>query len=74
VTIGLTFLTEQQIQVFLEQIVGVYREAFRAPPYSKQEEEVLEFAESLPAHIHREGFRFVAATKGVSERARAVLV
>jgi GNAT superfamily N-acetyltransferase len=67
VTVDFSFLTEQQIHVFLEQIVGVYREAFRVPPYSKQEEEVLDFAESLPAHMRREGFQFVAATGEASE-------
>jgi ribosomal protein S18 acetylase RimI-like enzyme len=68
VTIILTILTDQQVEISRKHIVGIYREAFRAAPYSKQEEEVLGFAKSLPTHIRREGFRFVAATSGSSDR------
>jgi GNAT superfamily N-acetyltransferase len=68
VAITVTIFTDWQVKVSQKHIVGVYREAFRASPYGKQEEEVLDFAESLLSHTQREGFRFVAATRGTSER------
>jgi ribosomal protein S18 acetylase RimI-like enzyme len=67
VAIDLALLTGPQVQARMEQIVSVYRESFRALPYGKQETEVLDFAASLPEHLCREGFRFVAATGGAPE-------
>jgi ribosomal protein S18 acetylase RimI-like enzyme len=51
----------QEIETVADQIVDVYRKAFAAPPYSMQETDVRQFANVLPCHIYRKGFRcFVA--------------
>lgn len=55
------FLTRQQIWALADQFILVYRDAFGAPPYCKEEKEALEFAQSLPQHGERPGFRMVAA-------------
>jgi GNAT superfamily N-acetyltransferase len=57
-------LSNQQIEAFQSQFAPVYRDAFSAPPYCKGEEEVMDFAQSLPQHVKREGFRMVVAVEG----------
>jgi GNAT superfamily N-acetyltransferase len=56
-------LSNQQIETFQGQFVTVYRDAFGAPPYCKGEDEVMDFAQSLPQHAEREGFRMVVAVE-----------
>lgn len=62
----ITFATYDDCQVLarLREIVEIYREAFRAPPYSKADAEVAEFEASLPHHVHRAGLTFLAALAG----------
>jgi len=57
-------LTNQQLEAFRDQIVTIYRDAFGAPPHRKREEEVADFAQSLPQRVNREGFRMVVALEG----------
>jgi GNAT superfamily N-acetyltransferase len=62
VTILLKTLTDQQTEALQGQIVSIYRDAFGARPYYKAEEEVVDFARSLPQHVRREGFCVAVAT------------
>jgi ribosomal protein S18 acetylase RimI-like enzyme len=66
-TVTLRDLTDVEVEDWHVQVVGVYRRAFGAPPYNKGEVEVAGFAQSLPEHMRREGFRFVAAFEGERE-------
>ena len=43
------------------ELVEVYREAFRPPPYAKGENVVRQFDSSLQRHVARDGFRCVVA-------------
>ena len=61
-------LSSQQIEAFRDQFVRIYRDAFGAPPYQKEEEEVADFAQSLPQHVSREGFRIAVALDARPER------
>lgn len=61
-------LTNQQIEAFRDQIVTIYRDAFSAPPYRKGEKEVVGFAQSLPQHMEREGFRIVVALEDKTQQ------
>jgi GNAT superfamily N-acetyltransferase len=54
-------LTHQQLLTHQDRFVSIYRAAFRVPPYGKQEDEVMDFAQSLPRHMAREAFQLVAA-------------
>jgi GNAT superfamily N-acetyltransferase len=54
-------LTPQQIKVHQDRFVTIYRHAFHAPPYSKGEREVSDFAQSLGHHVENEGFQMVVA-------------
>ena len=56
-------LSSEQIDAVRDQIVTIYRDAFNNPPYCKGEEEVKDFARSLPHHVEREGFRLVLAVE-----------
>ena len=60
-------LIDAGIEDWHGQIVGVYRQAFGAPPYNKGEMEVAGFAQSLLEHTRRESFRFVAAFEGETD-------
>jgi GNAT superfamily N-acetyltransferase len=53
---------------YQEQIVAVYRDAFRLPPYRRGEKEVLDFARWLPRHFTRKGFRFSVALDDTTNR------
>ena len=55
------FLAKQQLAALYDPIVAIYRDAFKAPPYSKGEDEVMEFARFFPQHVEQEGFRLVVA-------------
>jgi len=50
-----------QVEPLLTQIIAVYRAAFGQAPYFKREEEVRAFANVLPQHTKRVGFRCVVA-------------
>jgi GNAT superfamily N-acetyltransferase len=52
----------------LPDLVHVYRQAFGEPPYNKREEEVEEFARSLPTHVMDVGFRLFIAIDPGTER------
>jgi GNAT superfamily N-acetyltransferase len=43
------------------EVVEVYRQAFREPPYAKGENVVRQFQSTLQRHAERDGFRCVAA-------------
>lgn len=60
-------LTLQQIQSHRNQFVNIYREAFSAPPYCKKEDEVFDFAQSLPHHVEKAGFEMAVAFEKQSE-------
>jgi GNAT superfamily N-acetyltransferase len=62
-------LTNQQVDMFLSQLVTIYREAFSIIPYCKKEAEMEDFAQSLPRHVEREGFRIVVALDDRTEQA-----
>lgn len=64
----ISVLTNQQVKTFRDQIVSIYRDAFSVPPYSRGEPEIASFAQSLPRHMGREAFCFVAALEGNSEQ------
>lgn len=66
--ISITFLSSLQVNANLDQVVDIYRQAFREPPYNRNQAEVLAFANSLPGHTHREGFRFSAVFDNEAER------
>lgn len=44
-----------------QELVGVYRQAFRPPPYEKGENVVRQFDSTLKRHTKHDGFRCVAA-------------
>lgn len=44
-----------------QELVAVYRQAFRPPPYEKGENVVRQFNSTLERHTQRDGFRCVAA-------------
>jgi hypothetical protein len=52
---------EHDLVGFLDDLVGVYREAFAAPPYYEDEASAERFRESVVEHASREGFRCVVA-------------
>ncbi|HSR31210.1 MAG TPA: GNAT family N-acetyltransferase [Anaerolineae bacterium] len=54
-------LTNQQAEASQDQLVPIYRDAFSLPPYCKEEAEVVDFAQSFPQHLQKEGFRIVVA-------------
>lgn len=54
-------LTNQQAEAFQDQLVTIYRDAFSIAPYCKEEAEVVDFAQSLPRHVEKEGFRIIVA-------------
>ncbi|MBU0494967.1 MAG: GNAT family N-acetyltransferase [Chloroflexi bacterium] len=62
-TVIVSTFSNQQIEAFQSQFVTIYRDAFKAPPYCKGEEEAMDFAQSLPQHVEREGFRMVVAVE-----------
>jgi GNAT superfamily N-acetyltransferase len=64
--IGYEFLGPEVVLARLESVVAVYRAAFVAAPYHKRPAEVVDFAESLPVHSGRAGFRFLAARDGMT--------
>lgn len=47
-----------------QELVDVYREAFRPPPYQKGENVVRHFQSSFERHTGNEGFRCIAALAG----------
>jgi GNAT superfamily N-acetyltransferase len=61
-------LTDEQVEEYQDQLVSVYRDAFRTPPYCKEEAEVVDFAQSLPQHVQKEGFRIVVALEVPTEQ------
>jgi GNAT superfamily N-acetyltransferase len=61
-------LTDELVDEYQNQLVFVYRDAFRTPPYNKGEAEVMDFAESLPQHVRQDGFRIVLALEDRAEQ------
>lgn len=62
-------VSRRNVEAFQDQVVTIYRDAFRAPPYGRGEEEVVGFARSLAQHTQREGFCMMLAVEGKSDRA-----
>ena len=62
-------LTNQQVEAFQAQLVTIYRDAFSMSPYGKEEAEVVDFAQSLPRHVEKEGFRIVVALEDRTKHA-----
>ncbi len=54
-------LENPQVEAFQDQLITIYRDAFGLSPYCKEEAEVVDFAQSLPAHVEKEGFRIALA-------------
>lgn len=59
--VSITFLSSRHVNANSNQVVEIYRKAFREPPYNRTRAEVLAFANSLPRHTGRDDFRFAAA-------------
>lgn len=55
------FLSAAEVAASVDHFAAVYRAAFAAAPYYRQEPEVAEFARALPLQAQREGFRAVVA-------------
>lgn len=64
------FLNPQQTLTYRDQFVAIYRQAFRSFPYNKREDEVIDFDQSLPAHIRKTDFRIVVAFETQTEAIR----
>jgi len=62
--VALIAFDSRQVLARQQEIVQVYRQAFWGPPYNKAEDEVAEFRASLPHHVYRAGFTFLAALDG----------
>jgi GNAT superfamily N-acetyltransferase len=62
-------LANRQVEMLLGQLVTIYRDAFSSSPYCKKEAEVVDFAQSLPRHVEKEGFRIVVALEDRTEQA-----
>ena len=58
---GIVILSLAETTKLLDEIVGVYREAFSGSPYERQEREVADFARAVLTHVERPGFRCAAA-------------
>lgn len=56
-------LKPADVSRLVDDLVDVYRQAFRGPPYSKGENIVRQFQSTLPRHTERDGFRCVAAAR-----------
>jgi GNAT superfamily N-acetyltransferase len=54
-------LTPQQIKAHQDRFATIYRHAFCLPPYRKEEDEVVDFVQSLPSHVEQAGFQMVVA-------------
>ncbi len=60
-------LANHQVGAIQDQLVAIYRAAFKAPPYCKGQDEVLEFARSLPQNLKRDDFRLVVAAENETD-------
>lgn len=54
-------LEPEEVRRWHDDLVDVYRRAFREPPYSKGENVVRQFQKTFPRHTEREGFRCIVA-------------
>jgi GNAT superfamily N-acetyltransferase len=61
-------LSNQQAEAFQDQLITIYRDCFSISPYCKKEAEIVDFAQSLPRHVEKEGFRIVVALEDQTER------
>jgi len=68
-TVSIHVVEAQQVVKFQDQLVTIYRDAFRRPPYGKDESEVIDFAHTLPGHVGLPGFRMVVALEKQKGRA-----
>lgn len=64
----LSILTASKITALKPRIVEIYREAFTPTPYNKPEAEINEFEQALTTQFDRQGYKFVGAFEGDSER------
>lgn len=60
-SIKIVQLSRAQVIERRDELVAVYRDAFRPPPYEKGENVVRQFHSALDRHATNEGFRCVAA-------------
>jgi ribosomal protein S18 acetylase RimI-like enzyme len=67
-TSEILWLSSRQVVALKSQILGIYREAFALPPYSRTELDVDSFSRTLDRHLERRGFRCVVALEGSTER------
>jgi GNAT superfamily N-acetyltransferase len=63
------YLTNRQVEAFQDQLVTIYRDAFSSSPYCKEEAGVVDFAQSLPRHLEKEGFRIAVKLENQTKRA-----
>ena len=54
-------LTASEVLRYREEIVRIYRQAFKSAPYYKSKSEVASFHQSLGRHIKRPGLNFLIA-------------
>lgn len=62
--IAILSLGPADLPAIRDAMIEVYREAFAQPPYRRGDEDVREFAESLPRHATFAGFQAVVARSG----------
>lgn len=60
-TPAIVCLSPADVARWRKELVAVYRQAFRPPPYEKGENVVRQFDSTLERHTQRDGFRCVAA-------------
>jgi len=60
-TIEVVRLSAQEIAPVQSQIIEIYQQAFRGPPYYKDANEVRGFINVFPHHQSRDGFRCIIA-------------
>lgn len=60
-TLAIVNLEAADVARWRSEMVDVYRQAFRPPPYKKGENVVRQFDSTLERHAERDGFRCVAA-------------
>ncbi len=66
--ITLEALPPAALDARMHEVLTVYRAAFAAPPYSEGAAELAYFAQTLPRHAERAGFRFVAASEATTHQ------
>jgi ribosomal protein S18 acetylase RimI-like enzyme len=54
----------EELAPLADRLISVYRDTFSGPPFAEGEGGAERFAESLPRHVRREGFRCAVALEG----------